>query len=267
MLRWQEAPPSRPGGRGIARLPRMIGPDAYVENAAAMWSVVALHTRRDQSCFRAELPRATRLILRAPLSTEGVSGLLDSVPPAKSAVVEDVFGGGAAEPADPAVRVLRMPVMVRPAGTVGTTSDGEARIVCVSDPEELAVAERTMVEGFPLPAFLPWRSGEALPAAVLAVPGWSVRLAYRRGEPAAATYTYDDGRVVGLYWLVTSPSHRSAGLGRALLTQAIAAHPDRPFTLVATDAGRPLYESLGFRTVATAGWYLRSPVPAPDPHR
>ncbi|GAB3981697.1 GNAT family N-acetyltransferase [Plantactinospora veratri] len=248
----------------------MIGPDAYVENAAAMWGAVALDTRRDQDCFRADLPRATRLILRAPMSTEGVSRLLGSAPLAKNAVLEDIFGGGDAEPVDPAVRILRMPVMVRPAGTVataGTASDGDVRIVRVSDPEELAVAERIMVEGFPLPAFLPWRSGEALPAGVLAVPGWSVRLAYRRGEPAAATYTYDDGRVVGLYWLVTSPAHRSAGLGRTLLTQAIEAHPDRPFTLVATEAGRPLYESLGFRTVATTGWYLRSPVPVPDAHR
>ncbi|MBE1489440.1 GNAT family N-acetyltransferase [Plantactinospora soyae] len=237
----------------------MIGPDAYVENAAAMWTAVAVDAHRDQTCFRAELPRMTRLILRAPMPADGVSRLLETASPDKSAVVEDVFGAGPPESSVPIARVLRMPVMVRPASTVPTVADRDVRIVRVAEPDELAVAERTMVEGFPLPALLPWRRGEALPVGVLGVPGWSVWLAYRHGEAAAAAYTYDDGRVVGLYWLATSPEHRSAGLGRALLTRAVRARPDRPFTLVSTDAGRPLYESLGFRTVATTVWHLRSP--------
>ncbi|GIF08336.1 N-acetyltransferase [Actinoplanes siamensis] len=45
------------------------------------------------------------------------------------------------------------------------------------------------------------------------------------------------------------------GLARALLNSAFAAHPGRGCTLVATEAGRPLYESLGFRAVATTTWY------------
>jgi hypothetical protein len=56
------------------------------------------------------------------------------------------------------------------------------------------------------------------------------------------------------------PEHRSAGLGRGIMTTAVAAYPSRVFALVATDAGRPLYESLGFRAVATVTWHIRDPV-------
>ncbi|MFI1991617.1 hypothetical protein [Actinoplanes sp. NPDC020271] len=67
-----------------------------------------------------------------------------------------------------------------------------------------------------------------------------------------------DGAAVGLYWPATLPEFRLRGLGRAILNRAFEVHPDRPFTLVATEAGRPLHESLGFRTVAMATWYMRA---------
>ncbi|WP_176737841.1 GNAT family N-acetyltransferase [Micromonospora inyonensis] len=220
---------------------------------------MAPDTHLVQAYSRADLPRMTRLVLREPMSAESVSRLLDQAPSTKSVVVEDVFGGHTALPAS-AARILRMPVMVRPAGTVPAAADETVRIVEVKHPDELVVAERIIVEGFPVSALLPWRRGEALPPHLLRVSHWKVWLAYRQGEPVAAGYTYDDGRAVGLYWLVTSPEHRSAGLARALLTRAVRAYPDRPFTLVATDAGLSLYKSLDFRSVATATWYMRSPV-------
>jgi GNAT superfamily N-acetyltransferase len=115
-----------------------------------------------------------------------------------------------------------------------------------------------MVDGFPLPPYQPWTRGQALPPRVLALPGWRVWLAYRDGLPAAAGYTYDDGVAVGVYWLATLPEHRLAGLGRAIMTVSMAAHAGRVFTLVATDAGLALYQSLGFATVAMSTWYVRS---------
>jgi len=48
------------------------------------------------------------------------------------------------------------------------------------------------------------------------------------------------------------------GLGRAVLTTALAAYPKRTATLVATDSGVPLYTSLGFAPVAPITWYIRS---------
>jgi GNAT superfamily N-acetyltransferase len=130
----------------------------------------------------------------------------------------------------------------------------------VDDPDTLAEAEHVMVDGFPFPHHQPWIRGRALPPGVLELPGWRVWLAYREGEPAAAMYTYDDGHATGVYWVATLPDHRGHGLARALMTTAIAARPDQEFTLVATEAARPLYESLGFATVAEATWHTRPPL-------
>ncbi|MEV4538922.1 GNAT family N-acetyltransferase [Asanoa sp. NPDC049518] len=234
----------------------MADVDALVNNAVAMWAGAALNVSVDPRVFRVETPRMTRLILRAPASAGVVTELLESVPPTKAAVLEDAFGAGRAEPPDPTVRVLDMPVMVRPPGTVRVSGE-PAQVARVTTPDDLALAERTIVEGFPVSALRPWRKGEALPARVLNIPGCSVWLAHLRDQPAAAGCTFDDGAVVGVYWLATLPEYRFAGLGRAVMTKAINTRPDRPFVLTATDAGRPLYESMNFRAVTTTTWYMR----------
>ncbi len=228
--------------------------DVYLGNAARMWAALVPDARVTHGCLRADRPAGTRVI---PLDASAVAGALDGVSPTTAAVVEDAFGG--APPNAPVSRTMRMPVMVRPAATLRVALAPSVQVAQVRDAEEMAVAERVMVDGFPLPAFQPFVAGRALPPRMLALPEWRVWLAYHHRRPAAAVYTYDDGTAVGVYWMATAPEHRSAGLGRAIMTTAIAAYPSKVFTLVATDAGRPLYESLGFRAVATATWYVRDP--------
>lgn len=229
--------------------------DVYLGNAARMWSALVPGARVTHGCLRAERAAGTRVI---PLDPSAVTGALDGVSPTKAAVLEDVFG--VAVPGVPVSRTLRMPVMVRQAAALPVALPSSVRVAQVRDADELALAERVMVDGFPLPAYQPFVPARALPPRVLGVPGWRVWLAYRDGRPAAAVYTYDDGTAVGVYWLATAPEHRSAGLGRAVMATAIAAYPSRVFALVATEAGRPLYDSLGFRSVATATWYVRDPL-------
>ncbi|MFI1992088.1 GNAT family N-acetyltransferase [Actinoplanes sp. NPDC020271] len=220
----------------------------YVANAAAMIPGLAREVHEHDGHLHAELPAVTRILLRRPASIgpliEGVSGPV---------VVEDVFGSP--EP-DPSVTVTRMPVMVRPPGPPAQSP--VPGVVEVSGEDELAVAERVMIDGFPLRRYQPVVRGHALPPRILGLPGWRFWLAYSKGSPAAAAYTFDDGTAVGLYWLATLPEFRSRGLGRAILNRAFDAHPEQPFALVATDAGRPLYEKLGFHTTAMANWYTRS---------
>lgn len=227
---------------------------AYLENTARMWTTLVPDARVTDDCLRAEHPGGVRLI---PLRPADPAAILRAEPPDRAVVLEDVFA--AAGPATPDTRALRMPVMVRRPAPLRAALAPGVRVTEVRDAEELATAERTIVDGFPMRAYQPYERARALPPRLLDRPGWRVWLAYRHARPAAAAYTYDDGTAVGVYWLATLPEHRSAGLGRALMSTALAAHPARASTLVATDAGRPLYESLGFRAVATATWHFRDP--------
>lgn len=233
-----------------------MNPDTYVTNAVAMWVGLAPVSEQAPTHFRAALPTATRIVLTDPGAIAVVGELVASVPAGTRVTVEDSWGAEAL-PLN-GFDVLRMPLMVRRPGPVEVVGRPGVRVVRVGDADELAAAERVMVDGFPLRSFQPLTRGAALPPRLLDTPGWDVWLGYRNGQPAAAMYTFDDGDAVGVYWLSTQVEHRSAGMGRAVLATALAAGPDRPWTLVATDAGRPLYESLGFETVTDAVWYTRN---------
>ena len=107
-------------------------------------------------------------------------------------------------------------------------------------------------------ALQPFQAECMLPPLVLTISGWQTWLAYHNGEPAAACCTFDDGAALSINWLATLPEHRSHGLGRAVMCAALGSCARRTAVLVATEAGGPLYSSLGFRTVTEAAWY-RSP--------
>lgn len=247
----------------------MGDPGMYARNAAAMWASLAPWSQvlpAPPGVLAAGLPAQamTRVILSRPAggeATRHVGALLAGVPTCGQIVVEDSFGELSPPPAG-GVSVDRMPVMVRPAAAVPVAAPGAGTVVAqVTSEASLAQAERVIVDGFPLPALQPYRRGRALPALVLVRAGWQVWLACRDGDPAAACCCYDDGAVVGIYWLATLAAHRSHGLGRAVMAAALRAHPGRPAALVATAAGRPLYASLGFAEVSLAAWYRKPPRP------
>src|SRR5581483_4678402 len=146
-----------------------------------------------------------------------------------------------------------LPVMLREPGQVTGTPRLPATVV--TSENEVAIAERVVVDGFPLGRFQPYRQGECLPYSLTEHPGTRFHLARRDGEPAGACATFFDGTVGGVYWVGTLPEHRSQGVGRAIMTSALRELSDVPATLTATAAGRPLYESLGFRTVSESTWW------------
>ncbi len=235
----------------------MVSPaEVYVRNAIAMWTAQDPSAQLDDQLLQVNLTGGTRIILREPPSVNTLAKI-SQLAPEHSVVVEDVFTGPDAAPLTPTARIRRMPVMNR---SPGPAEPPTAQVIEVRDPDMLAEAERVVVDGFPFPHKQPWTRGQALPPAVLDLPGWRVWLAYWRGDPAAAAYTCDDGDATGVYWLATLPAHRNHGLARAVMTTAIAARPEHEVTLVATEAGRPLYESLGFTAVAMASWHIRPPL-------
>jgi GNAT superfamily N-acetyltransferase len=226
------------------------------------WSRVVPGLLPGASVIEVPAQSATRVILRRPFAADPgpIGALMARAGERGRVVVEDSFGALVLSGGD-GITVDRMPVMVRAAGGIVAPAAGrDVRVVPATDAGTLAQAERVIVDGFPQPALQPYRPGRSLPLLVLTVPGWRTWLAYRGGEPAAACCTYDDGAALGVYWLATRPEHRSHGLGRAVMSAALAACPGRPAALTATMAGAPLYASLGFQAVSEAAWY-RQPGP------
>lgn len=224
----------------------------YVGNATQLLGHLGSVSESAPGHMRFETSALSRVILLQP--RDRVDDLLAAS--SRRVTVEDSFGTSE-PPAIPGIRTLRMPIMDRPPAAIEDSRP--VSVTRAGDLDELAEAEHVIVHGFPQKVHQPYVRGQALPPHVLGIPGWSAWLARRDGVPAAAGFSYDDGKAVGIYWLATLPEHRSHGLGRAIMTRILAAHPDRTATLVSTEAGEPLYRSLGFVTVSTAVWYLLSP--------
>ncbi|MBW4717782.1 GNAT family N-acetyltransferase [Saccharothrix obliqua] len=145
----------------------------------------------------------------------------------------------------------RLPVMYRPPAPVRAAAGPAA--VRVRTAERLADVERVVVEGFPLPGFT---TGEAIAPALLEHSRVTPYLVERDGVAAGACLSVVAEGVGGVYWVTTLPEHRSRGVGKALM-RAVLADSDVPYTLTATEAGRPLYDAFGFTPVATATWWTK----------
>jgi GNAT superfamily N-acetyltransferase len=96
---------------------------------------------------------------------------------------------------------------------------------------------------------------------LLAAPAMSLYLARAGADALSTCWIWRDGPLAYVAVMATAPAHQRRGAGRAVLTNALAEHAVTGATaasLIASAAGRPLYEQLGFRTVDAATlWPLR----------
>ena len=87
----------------------------------------------------------------------------------------------------------------------------------------------------------------------LDAPGFESYLGYVDGEPAAVSSSCSGGDVVGVYNVATLGTHRRRGLGAAMTWHAVSRGLEAGCsiaTLQASEMGKPVYERMGFRTVA-----------------
>jgi hypothetical protein len=148
------------------------------------------------------------------------------------------------------------PLMVRFPGPGPAAPPAGIDVREVRDAEELAVAERILVEGYPLPELEPLRPGDLLDPALLQ-PTTRVWVARSDGEPAAVAAAHHHAGVILLEFVATLPTARGRGAGAAVTWAATLSDPTRPAVLIASDDGRPVYERMGYLAVQRWTAWLR----------
>jgi GNAT superfamily N-acetyltransferase len=87
------------------------------------------------------------------------------------------------------------------------------------------------------------------------------------GQPVATSRVSIGGGVAGLYAILTLPSHRGRGIGRAMTLAALRAAASVGYgigVLQSSDLGYGVYRKLGFRELFTYDVYVHAPRAAPD---
>jgi ribosomal protein S18 acetylase RimI-like enzyme len=84
-------------------------------------------------------------------------------------------------------------------------------------------------------------------------PGVDLFLARKDDMAISTVQTTRAGSMVGIWAMATMPEQQRRGAGKAILNHVIAYHFERGaehFFLVSTSTGKPLYDKIGFQTVA-----------------
>jgi GNAT superfamily N-acetyltransferase len=151
----------------------------------------------------------------------------------------------------------RAPLMLRGAQAPALGS-GRFDVQRVESATDLDDAVAVAAAAFSLP---PDAVAGTMPPDVLAGPGFDYFLARDdHDSPVSSCATTRHGNIVGVWIMATAPDHQRQGAGRALLEYTLTYHLDRNvehFYLGATEAGRPLYERMGFRAIASAAIWVR----------
>ena len=132
----------------------------------------------------------------------------------------------------------------------GSAASSPFQVTRVESEEDLrhATVLGSKAFGFPLDV-----AGRVFTPITLDLPGIESFIARRDGVPISTVWTTRGGATVGIWSMATPPEQQRQGAGHALLTQVIANHVKRGatlFYLMATEAGFPLYQRIGFQTVA-----------------
>jgi GNAT superfamily N-acetyltransferase len=151
--------------------------------------------------------------------------------------------------------VLRPEVPIRPGPAL--------KVVRALGPDLVGAAGDLIAAAFDTPRDVIAR---CIDVGVTASAGVETYVAWGEEGPMGAVSVTPTGDTAAISLMATAPEHQRKGVGRALLSQVIADYRRRGvgrFHLGATDAGRPLYDSLGFELVADLPvWLLEPSVPA-----
>ena len=141
------------------------------------------------------------------------------------------------------------PFMVRWPGEGDPAAPGDGVSVWEAhDSDQLAVAERLLVDGYPMPDLADFSSGMLFPPGLL---GGRERffVAEVDGEAAAVAAVHVDHGVNLVEFVATVEKHRGKGLGALVTGHASVSDPSLPAVLQSSDLGRRVYEGIGYRSL------------------
>jgi GNAT superfamily N-acetyltransferase len=134
----------------------------------------------------------------------------------------------------------------------------DLRCVRVEGEQDVAVLAAIIVEAFGRAEQL----ATAFTPALLDASGVEAYAGYVADEPVASALLMRTGDVAGIYGIGTREAWRGRGIGEAITWHAAEQGRRAGCTtasLQASDMGRPVYERMGFRTIAQYRTYLPAP--------
>ncbi|HUR14350.1 MAG TPA: hypothetical protein VM097_07640 [Mycobacteriales bacterium] len=123
-------------------------------------------------------------------------------------------------------------------------------------PEELAVAERVVAEGYPVPEAQGAPPGFGYPAGVLGS-ALNVYLGLHEDEVVATAASYEAHGLLNLCMAATLPAARRHGVWSALAHTRLAQAPHLPAAATTSDYSRKGFEKLGFQPVTRLTMWAR----------
>lgn len=130
-------------------------------------------------------------------------------------------------------------------------------ILRADEPGAAGDHQRVLADGFPMPMDF---AALLVARPILAHPATQLYVGYHAGEPVTASSLVVTGEVAGVYNVATILRFRRRGFGEAMTLHALRRGAElgcTMATLQATLQGRPIYERMGFRTVAHYLTYQR----------
>jgi hypothetical protein len=135
--------------------------------------------------------------------------------------------------------------VVRAPGPHESTAPDGLRIATVRTPDELALAQRVAIEGYPLPEAAALPPHGLFGANLLGGP-IRIRVAFIDGEPAGVGSGHVGHGVANLCLAATLPNARRRGAWKSLVWARVDDAPDLPAVAFTSDDSRPGFIGLGF---------------------
>jgi hypothetical protein len=138
------------------------------------------------------------------------------------------------------------PLHLLPAGAASPPSPPALRIEPVTDIAALRAFETAAVVGFPLPELQPYGAQAMIGDGALEDRRLRSWVGWLDGRAVSIGAAFVEHGINHVSLIATVPDARRRGYGEALTWRAALAEPELPAMLLSSDAGRPLYDRMGF---------------------